>query len=201
MSTSTAIRKTMFGGYKKQDVDSLLESITTEQFELQKKNKDLMDRCSQLETDLQNYRNMEDTLKRALMVAEEAATDLQKIVEQEAQQIIDDAAVNADRIVEEALVQAKDALTAIERMKKDVDVFKQRLKLLLEAQLELTDDDVWREVVSSLDGYESPDVLEPAPQENTSDFSIGAFDDFLNQQQTGGQTEPELPPLILDDEQ
>ena len=65
----------------------------------------------------------------------------------EAKLIIKEAEKNADRIVNEALSRARKIAVEIEDLKKQSKVFRNRFKMLIEAQLDLVQADDWDELL------------------------------------------------------
>ena len=65
------------------------------------------------------------------------------ILMKESKLIVKEAEKNADRIVNEALKRARKITMEIEDLKKQSKVFRNRFKMLIEAQLDLIQSDDW----------------------------------------------------------
>ena len=61
----------------------------------------------------------------------------------ESKLLVREAEKNADRIVEESLSKARRIAVEIEELKKQSKVFRTRFKMLMEAQLDLLNNDDW----------------------------------------------------------
>ena len=66
----------------------------------------------------------------------------------ESKLIIKEAEKNADRIVNEALSRAREISLEIEDLKKQSKVFRNRFKILIEAQLELVNGNDWDDLLA-----------------------------------------------------
>lgn len=92
---------------------------------------------------LGHFNNIEETLNKSIVVAQEAAEEVKGNALKEAKLIIREAEKNADRIVNEALSKARKIALEIEELKKQSKVFRTRFRMLIEAQLDLLQSDDW----------------------------------------------------------
>lgn len=93
-----------------------------------------------LRNKLQQQANLEDTLKRAIMMAEKTSEQIKLTAHQERDIILSDARKNADRIINEALLRSETIEKEANNLKRNVIIFKRRIKDALQTQLELVDD-------------------------------------------------------------
>ena len=93
-----------------------------------------------LRNKVQQQSNMEETLKRAIVMAEKTSEQIKLTAHQERDIILSDARKNADRIVNEALLRSESIEQEANNLRRNVIVFKRRLKEALQTQLELVDD-------------------------------------------------------------
>ena len=93
-----------------------------------------------LKEKLMQYEKMEETLKRAILMAEKTSEQIKLTAHQERDIIIDDAKKNASRIVNDALLKSETVSNEAEILKRNVIVFKKRLREIIETQLELVND-------------------------------------------------------------
>lgn len=84
--------------------------------------------------------NLEETLKRAIVMAEKTSAQIKLTAHQERDIILNDAKKNADRIVNEALMRSESIEKEANNLRRNVIVFKRRLKDALQTQLELVED-------------------------------------------------------------
>ena len=102
------------------------------------KSKDL--EIEKLKSELERYKNLESTFNRALLLAEDSGQQIRNTARNESQHIIEDARRNADRIINNALIQADSTKRDAERLKRNIITFKRRLRDILETQMNLVDD-------------------------------------------------------------
>ena len=89
---------------------------------------------------LEQYERMENTLNRAILMAQKTSDQLKLTAHRESEIIIDDAKKNASRIVNDALMKAEKIENEAETTKRNVNILKRRLKNIIESQLEIIDD-------------------------------------------------------------
>ncbi|HLS06753.1 MAG TPA: DivIVA domain-containing protein [Bacillota bacterium] len=143
-------------GYDVDEVDKFLDQVIKDYELVIRENEDLEKKVADLETKLGHFTNIEDTLNKSILVAQETAEDLQSNANKEAKLIIKEAEKNADRIVNEALSKSRSIYIEIEDLKKQAKVFRTRLKTLVEAQLDLLSSEDWQD----LEEVELPEVVE-----------------------------------------
>lgn len=93
-----------------------------------------------LKSKQEQYDRMEETLKKAILMAEKTSEQIRLSAHQEREIIVNDAKKNASRIVNEALLKSETIEKEAEMLKRNVNIFKKRLKDIIETQLELVDD-------------------------------------------------------------
>ena len=130
---------TSFNGYSKLEVNSFVNEVTSEYENMLNKLKKQDAEINQLKQDLEKYKNMENTLNRAIMVAEDTSNQIKKIAKDEARGVIDDARRNASRIVNDALLKADKIEQDAETLKRRVVFFKKRLKNIVDEELDFID--------------------------------------------------------------
>ena len=131
---------TQFSGYKKEEVNKFVNDVISqvETMISNMKSKDL--EIEKLKTELEHYKSLESTFNRALLVAEDAGQQIRNSARSESVQLIEDAKRNADRIINNALLDADKARSEAERLRRNIITFKRRLRSILETQIELVDD-------------------------------------------------------------
>lgn len=131
---------TSFTGYKKEEVNKFLDDVIkqVETMINNMKAKDL--EIDKLKAELEHYKNLESTFNRALLVAEDAGQQIRNSARSESKNLIEYAKRNADRIVNNALLEASNARRDAEKLRRNIITFKKRLRDILETQLDLVDD-------------------------------------------------------------
>ena len=125
-----------FNGYSKIEVNNFVNEVTSEYENMLAKLKKQDEDLNALKQELEKYKNMENTLNRAIMIAEDASNQIKKVARDEAKGVIDDARRNASRIVNDALLKADKVEQDAELLKRRVIVFKKRLRNVVDEQIE-----------------------------------------------------------------
>lgn len=132
-----------FRGYDEDDVNEFLEQVVKDYENVLEENKMLKKSLKETEEKLSHFNSIEETLQKSILVAQEAAEDVRRNSSKEAKLIVKEAEKNADRIVNEALARARQITVEIEDLKKQSKVFRNRFRMLIEAQLDLIKSDDW----------------------------------------------------------
>ena len=133
-------------GYDKDEVNEFLEQVLKDYENVLEENKSLKTDLTQTQAQISHFNSIEETLQKSILTAQEAAEDVRRNAMKESKLIIKEAEKNADRIVNEALSRAQQISVEIEDLKKQSKVFRNRFKMLIEAQLDLVSTDDWEEL-------------------------------------------------------
>ena len=128
-------------GYNSNEVDEFLDELTVEYEKLYKENAELRNEVESNKKDLEQYRNVEHTLQNTLVMAQTTAEDIKKMANQQADQILKDAELNAKQAVEDLGRQEFEMRVKLEEMKKKFDMYKAKMEALLISQLEMLKDE------------------------------------------------------------
>lgn len=139
-------------GYDEDQVNEFLDQIIKDYEALIRENKELQNKVASLEDRLGHFSNIEETLSKAIIVAQDAADELKSNSKKEAQLIIKEAEKNADRIINESLAKSRKIALEMEELKKQATIYRTRFRALLEAQIEMLKEDNW----DSLEQIEVP---------------------------------------------
>lgn len=138
-----------FRGYAEDEVNEFLDQIIKDYELILREKKELEDKIKQLTEQMEHYNTLEDTLQKSIVVAQEAAEEVRRNAQQEAKLIIKEAEKNADRIINEALSKSRKIAMETEELKRQAKVFRTRLKMLIEAQLDMINNEDWDEFLES----------------------------------------------------
>ena len=131
---------TSFTGYSKTEVNNFVKEVTKE-YENMLNNLKSKDReIEALNNELKHYKELEHTLNKALLVAEDASNNIKRIAKNESISLLEDAKKNASRIVNEALLKADNITSEAESLIRRVIIFKRRFKQSLEDEIRIVDD-------------------------------------------------------------
>lgn len=132
--------KQVMNGYNVNEVDDFLDELTLEYEKLYKENAELKQKREELGTDVDKYKDIENTLKSTLVMAQKTADEVTAVAKEQAEQIIKDAEFSAKSSVEELNSQIMLKQKEFEDLKKQFDVYKAKMESLLISQLELLKD-------------------------------------------------------------
>ena len=96
-----------FPGYNKNEVNSFVKNVATEYESMLNRLKSADKEIENLKKELEHYKNLESTLNRAILIAEETNQNIKKTSFDEAKLIIEEAKKNASRIINNALIKAE----------------------------------------------------------------------------------------------
>lgn len=141
------LKKSVVGGYNRKAVEELVFDANQQLNNFEQKVNALENEKNFLElqirhhtSQLEQYVKMETSLKNSLVHAESMATEIEEKARQDADQIIKDANQNANKIISEALAQAKKTIDGLENTKREAYIFKSRMKMMIQSQMEMFDD-------------------------------------------------------------
>lgn len=132
-----------FRGYDEDEVNEFLDQVIKDYEIVIRQKKELEREVNQLNERLGHFNDIETTLNKSILVAQETAEGVKSSANKESKLIIKEAEKNADRIVNDALEKSRRISIEVEDMKKQAKVFKTRLRMLVEAQIDMIDNDDW----------------------------------------------------------
>ncbi len=183
-------------GYDKYEVQAFLE-LASEEFEkLQQERREFEQKSKRLEKEIEEYRRVEKSLQDTLISAKETTDRSLENSRKEAELILGDAELHADKVLDVARKKASKIEDEITRLTVLRDSFSIKLKSLLNSQLELLD--MFEEVNSDEDEnkvkeeFISDEKSDPVihEQKNESDeksdskeqiHPVDMMDDFLEE--------------------
>lgn len=139
-------------GYNEDEVNDFLDRIIKDYEAMIRQNKELEEKNAQMEEQVRNFRTMEDSLGKSIMLAQETAEELKTNARKEAQLVIREAEKNADRIVQDALNKARQTALELDEVRRQAAVFRARFRSLLQAQMEMLESGDWDDVAPDTSG-------------------------------------------------
>lgn len=130
-------------GYDEDEVNEYLDQIIKDLEALIRENKELKTANETLQERLNHFANLEETLSKTIIVAQEAADEVKNNSKKEAQLIIKEAEKNADRIINDSLAKSRKIALEVEELKKQASIYRARFRTLVEAQMDLLSQDDW----------------------------------------------------------
>ena len=135
-----------FRGYDEDEVNDFLDKVIKDYELVIRDKKNLEEKVDELNERLGHFTNIEETLNKSILVAQETAEEVTGNATKESKLIIKEAEKNADRIINEALSKSRRISMEVEELKKQAKVFRTRLRMLVEAQLDMINTDDWDEL-------------------------------------------------------
>jgi len=152
-----------FRGYCDEEVDIFMDQITQDYEKLFRENQELKGQLEQVNKNIARYQEIEEVLKKTMILAQKSAEEVRQNAEKEAQLLIDQARIEADRITRESEQEAAAILQEAERRASDAiaeaegkvsaileeyhhlenqaRIFKMRFRSFLETQLRILEGD------------------------------------------------------------
>lgn len=128
-------------GYDIDEVNRFIDIVIGRLEKLNTENTTLMAKIEKI-----NEKNREESvvdtqkLEKAILAVQETSDKMREIAKQEANIIVEEAKNNANSIVHEALIKAEKLEHERMLLEKNIKIYKERIKSLIEAQLRLADD-------------------------------------------------------------
>lgn len=129
--------KKNFMGYNEDQVNDALDSVIQDYELYIKENIELKDRISVLNEGIQHYKNIEESLQSTLLVAQQTGEEVKKNSYDKADNIVKDAEIRAQKIINDANQEVIKIHFEYEEMKKRLHLFKTKSETLILSQLEL----------------------------------------------------------------
>lgn len=127
-------------GYSIKEVNQFVDDVIKETESIMIRTKQQRKQIEQLEKELQRYKSLEPKLKEAFQKTEETCENIKRIADEESQMIIREAKNDASKIVDEALIRAKKIDHKKEILEKNMEIFKRKLKRIIDQQLTVVEE-------------------------------------------------------------
>lgn len=129
--------KRSFRGYNEEEVDEFLDRVIKDYEKLYRENIELKETLERVNSKLEHYQHMENTLHNTLVIAQETAEEVKLNAKKETELMKKEAEIRAQKLVEEAMAKVRRLNSEYEELKKQIQVYRTRMNSLLQAQIEL----------------------------------------------------------------
>lgn len=176
---------TKMRGYNQEEVKAFIQEVSQTVQELTEKNNALQEAVKADEKKLKYFTELKDSLNKSILVAQEAADKVKTNAKREADIMIREAQKQATDIVSEANEKSNQVIetsaedtrkltTETNDLKKQTRIFRQRLQVMLESQLEVVKSDEWDKLLAtdSTDKYDEIQKILGASLDKHSDDSV-----------------------------
>jgi len=127
-------------GYSVSEVNGFIDNVIVQTESMLEKMKKQQKDLIFLQKQIESYKKIENELKTALVNANHSSADIRNKALIEKDSIIEDAKKNASRIVNDALLRAEKIEIKSETLERNMNIFKKKLKLVIDQQLALIDE-------------------------------------------------------------
>ena len=140
---------TKFKGFDPEEVNDFLEEVKKELETLIRDNKDLEKRVKFNEEKVEYFNSIQETLNKSILVAQEAADRLRENARKDAEIIVFEAEKAAQAMLREAAEKATEINRETGLIKKETRIFRQRLQILTQTQLDMIKNEEWDIVLNT----------------------------------------------------
>jgi cell division initiation protein len=134
-------------GYDPKEVNAFLDDVIIQVDRMVKELKQrdeevisLKKEINSLNEQINRYKMIESTMNKTIVAAQDSGDQLRRIARQESDMIVNEARNNANRIVSDALMRAEKVEFESARLRKNISIFKKKLRSVIESQLEVVDE-------------------------------------------------------------
>ena len=161
-------------GYDKKDVDSFMKEIVDSYEILYREKMELTDKVNVLNEALQNYKTIEKTMQKALMLAQKTAEETQETALRNAHAIEKEAMTKSEILVSDAKRELERIHQKIVQLCQQYETYKLQFKNLAKSQMELLESESFQIHVMDLPTVELDSLTTSnaaAAQEEEPDFN------------------------------
>ena len=126
-------------GFKKQEVEEFLNTVLHDYEKLYKKSQESDAKIKELTNLLDGYKNMDETMKNTLVLAQSTAESLNQSAKSDAEAIINQAKIESGEIIKKATEKIQKLTEEFEALKKEVMMFAVKSKSEFQVQIQTLD--------------------------------------------------------------
>ena len=142
-------------GYSKADVDSFLASLYPDYETLYRENMELKDKVQVLNDGINQYKGIEKSLQKALVLAETTSEETIASAKANAAVIEQEASVKAEAILADAKKELENLWAKTVELLQQYESYKSQYKSLATAQMDLLDSDAFKIELAKVDTFVS----------------------------------------------
>lgn len=155
-------------GYDKKDVDAFMKEIVESYEMLYREKMELMDKVNVLNAGIQNYKTMEKTMQKALVLAQKTADDTQEAALRNAHAIEKEAMTKAEIMISDAHRELELIHQKTVQLGQQYEKYKLQFKNLAAAQIELLETESFQFHVMELPKVDTGTAVSKGSQENSN---------------------------------
>ncbi|EEW53401.1 DivIVA domain-containing protein [Limosilactobacillus antri] len=153
---------TKMRGYNQNEVQQFMATVAQTVQELTEENHALKETVKADEGKLKYFSELKDSLNKSILVAQEAADKVKNNAKREADimireaqkqatDIVSEANEKANQVIEHSTEETRKLTTETNDLKKQTRIFRQRLQVMLESQLEVVKSEEWDKLLADED--------------------------------------------------
>lgn len=127
-------------GYDVNEVHRFIDIVISKLEKLSAENTSYVNQIEELNLKLKENKPNDERLEKAILAVQETADRIKEVSKEEARIIVEEAKNNANSIIHEALIRAEKIEHDNMVIEKNIKIYKERVKSLLEAQLRIAED-------------------------------------------------------------
>lgn len=135
----TTVFRRGFRGYNVNEVQEFMVKITHDYEHLYRENIDLKEKIDELTNQLNQYQLMEETLRNAMVLAQETAEEVKNSAKHQAELYIRDAEQKGDRVKNRIKEEIQGEIQKLAALKNQVEFFKSQFKSFLKGLLDIAE--------------------------------------------------------------
>ena len=160
-------------GYDKRDVDQFMKELLSGYESLYRENVEMKDKIASLTDALQQYKYIEKTLQKALVLAEKTAEDTKQLAQKEAKRIEKEAQLKYQIVLGDAKNELNKIHKQTMKLMQQYEMYRAQFKNLAQAQIELIESESFGLSIANVDELLGESTEEEKPAEdrvNSEDF-------------------------------
>ncbi|MCL6105974.1 MAG: DivIVA domain-containing protein [Actinobacteria bacterium] len=126
-------------GYRDLEVDEFLDEIADEFERIFNENIDYQERLEKVEGKVEQYQNIEETLKKTLVSAQQQAEEMKQNSKKEADLILRDAELKSRSILNDSYAERQKIQRSVQALKQKQEDLKYQMRTMLETYLNILD--------------------------------------------------------------
>jgi cell division initiation protein len=126
-------------GFNEDEVDEFLDELGADYEAVIRERDALREQVDSLRRQLLQYKELEDNLQRALVVAQSTAEEVRQSARKESELTVQEAQGRAQRIFEEAQAKIRALENDHRELEREINVYRARVRSLLQSQMDLVD--------------------------------------------------------------
>ena len=126
-----------FRGYSTDEVDEFMERVAKDFERLYQENLEYKETVDRLSHQLEQYQQLESTLRNPLSIAQETAEDVKTNARKETELMLKETEIRTQQMMNDACLKVRKVQEEYDELNKQLQVFRTKLKAMLETQMEL----------------------------------------------------------------